>query len=190
MAHSIEAEVKAPSVVDHIEDHKIDCNPETNRLALAQNMTMEEFAAAEKKLKRKLDIRLMFPMWLIFVMNYLDRVSLRHRPVLGPTKEQERKSSTDCGTEQHCRSQSCRHCQRPRHDLVRILNRGRDLVRGLRSDATTKQHLPLAKQAVAIHTCGDGLVGSHINMYWYCQDTGTTLCLSILPWIRRSGILP
>lgn len=48
---------------------------EDNRLAPAQAMSGEEFAAAEKSLKRKLDMRLLAAVWLIFVMNYLDRVS-------------------------------------------------------------------------------------------------------------------
>lgn len=46
-----------------------------NRLTLAQNMSEEEFLDAEKKLKRKLDLRLLLCVWIIFVMNYLDRVS-------------------------------------------------------------------------------------------------------------------
>lgn len=48
-----------------------------NRLAPAQAMSEEEFLDAEKKLKRKLDIRLLACVWLIFVLNYLDRVSRR-----------------------------------------------------------------------------------------------------------------
>ena len=46
-----------------------------NRLTLAQNMSEEEFLDAEKKLKLKLDLRLLLCVWIIFVMNYLDRVS-------------------------------------------------------------------------------------------------------------------
>jgi hypothetical protein len=48
---------------------------EDNRLAPAQVMSEEEFLDAEKKLKKKLDTRLLACVWLIFVMNYLDRVS-------------------------------------------------------------------------------------------------------------------
>ncbi|KAJ4346762.1 uncharacterized protein N0V89_010694 [Didymosphaeria variabile] len=44
-----------------------------NRLAPAQAMSEEEFASVEKKLKRKLDLRLATMVWLIFVLNYLDR---------------------------------------------------------------------------------------------------------------------
>ncbi|KAI0175017.1 MFS transporter [Pestalotiopsis sp. NC0098] len=43
------------------------------RLAIAQGMSEEEFLAAEKRLKRKLDLRLLACVWLIFVLNYLDR---------------------------------------------------------------------------------------------------------------------
>lgn len=47
----------------------------SNRMAEAQNMAPEEFLEAEKNLKRKLDLRLLACVWLIFIMNYLDRVS-------------------------------------------------------------------------------------------------------------------
>jgi len=52
----------------------VDLDPATNRLALAQAMSPEEFAAAEKRLKRKLDLRLLLVVWIIFIMNYIDRV--------------------------------------------------------------------------------------------------------------------
>lgn len=50
-----------------------------NRLAIAQGMSEEEFLDAEKQLKRKLDLRLLACVWLIFVLNYLDRVSIHHQ---------------------------------------------------------------------------------------------------------------
>lgn len=50
--------------------------PSDNRLAAAQQLTAEEFAAAEKSLKRKLDLRLLCCVWVIFIMNYLDRVRI------------------------------------------------------------------------------------------------------------------
>lgn len=89
--------VKAASDAVEIEDAKVDMNPETNRLALAQMLGSEEFLVAENKLKRKLDIRLLGTMWLIFVLNYLDRVCyiyrliqsmllIAHRTTLQPPK--------------------------------------------------------------------------------------------------------
>lgn len=45
-----------------------------NRLFITQHMSTEELREAEKKLKRKLDMRLLACMWLIFILNYLDRV--------------------------------------------------------------------------------------------------------------------
>ena len=63
---------------------KDDIPTSTNRLALAQDMTVEEFQAAEKSLKRKLDTRLLLTMWVIFIMNYLDRVREYH---LYPTND-------------------------------------------------------------------------------------------------------
>lgn len=66
-----------PSVEHHIItpiDLKNDKDPSTNRLAPAQQMSPEELEDIEKKLKRKLDLRLLACVWLIFVLNYLDRV--------------------------------------------------------------------------------------------------------------------
>jgi hypothetical protein len=53
---------------------KVDRDPTTNRLAYAQNMSQEEYLAAENSLKWKLDCRLLSMLWLIFILNYLDRV--------------------------------------------------------------------------------------------------------------------
>ncbi|KAK1142327.1 hypothetical protein N8T08_007878 [Aspergillus melleus] len=55
----------------------------TNRLATAQQMSQEDFTAAEKCLKRKLDIRLLLCVWVIFVMNYLDRNNIAAAKVAG-----------------------------------------------------------------------------------------------------------
>lgn len=49
-------------------------DPNTNRLALAQALSPEDFAAAEASVKKKLDVRLLLTVWVIFIMNYLDRV--------------------------------------------------------------------------------------------------------------------
>ncbi|KAL4900396.1 hypothetical protein BDW74DRAFT_170804 [Aspergillus multicolor] len=56
---------------------------ENNRLAPAQLMSPDEFAAVEKRLKRKLDVRLMLCVWIIFVMNYLDRNNISAAKVAG-----------------------------------------------------------------------------------------------------------
>lgn len=73
--NEMNAVAKLPDEVLELEDSKVDRNPETNRLALAQNMSPEDFLAAEKSLKRKLDLQLLTCMWFIFILNYLDRVS-------------------------------------------------------------------------------------------------------------------
>lgn len=57
-----------------IDSNKDADDPSSNRLALAQQMSPEELEDVEKKLKRKLDLRLLACVWLIFVFNYLDRV--------------------------------------------------------------------------------------------------------------------
>jgi hypothetical protein len=51
-----------------------------------RQMSPEELLDAEKSLKRKLDIRLLFCVWVIFVLNYLDRVCYL---VLLTSKEEE-----------------------------------------------------------------------------------------------------
>ncbi|KAH6663704.1 major facilitator superfamily domain-containing protein [Halenospora varia] len=77
---------KVASETMEVEDSKVDMNPDTNRLALAQMMGSEEFRLAEKKLKQKLDIRLLAVMWLIFVLNYLDRNNIAAAKVAGISK--------------------------------------------------------------------------------------------------------
>ncbi|KND88218.1 putative transporter [Tolypocladium ophioglossoides CBS 100239] len=56
---------------------------EDNRLATAQMMSEEAFLDAETRLKRKLDLRLLACVWLIFVMNYLDRNNIAAAKVAG-----------------------------------------------------------------------------------------------------------
>jgi hypothetical protein len=68
--HNIDRDEPIPITDNENDEH----NPETNRLALAQNMTPEAFARVEKSLIRKLDIYLLTCVWLIFILNYLDRV--------------------------------------------------------------------------------------------------------------------
>jgi hypothetical protein len=73
MENEMERAVK-PSVKHHDPDTSLKEGLEQNRLAPAQNMSPEEIAVVEKRLKRKLDLRLLCCVWVIFVMNYLDRV--------------------------------------------------------------------------------------------------------------------
>ena len=47
--------------------------------AVAQQMSEEHFASVEKRLKRKLDIRLAAMIVFIYMLNYLDRVCV-HAP--------------------------------------------------------------------------------------------------------------
>ncbi|KAF2182378.1 hypothetical protein K469DRAFT_690846 [Zopfia rhizophila CBS 207.26] len=57
-----------------------------NRLAPAQAISEEEFTQAEKSLKRKLDLHLLLSVWVIFVMNYLDRNNIAAAKVAGIAK--------------------------------------------------------------------------------------------------------
>ncbi|KAJ0119932.1 hypothetical protein J7T55_000782 [Diaporthe amygdali] len=76
-----------------VEDKPIDQLIETqsfatsdNRLLLAQNMSEEEFLEAEKKVRRKLDFRLLMTVWFIFILNYLDRNNIAAAKVAGVAK--------------------------------------------------------------------------------------------------------
>ncbi|VUC25970.1 unnamed protein product [Clonostachys rosea] len=74
------SDAKPGSAVEMVE---LKAAQEGNRLALAQAMGSEEFLAAEKSLKRKLDMRLLASVWLIFVLNYLDRNNIAAAKVAG-----------------------------------------------------------------------------------------------------------
>lgn len=61
-----------------------------NNVAAAQRMSAEELLETEKRLKRKLDARLMAPIVFIYILNYLDRfghqsVDLRLLTAIGTT---------------------------------------------------------------------------------------------------------
>lgn len=72
------SELTKPSVhhVDAAADIQKEMEPSTNRLEVAQQMSPEELIDMGKRLKRKLDLRLLACLWLIFVLNYLDRVRI------------------------------------------------------------------------------------------------------------------
>lgn len=106
--------VKATSDAVEIEDTKVDMNPQTNRLALAQMLGSEEFLVAETKLKRKLDIRLLGTMWLIFVLNYLDRVCYICYLIQNVAYELH--------IEQYCSRQSSWHFQKSALDIHTIFD--------------------------------------------------------------------
>ncbi|KAL4812133.1 major facilitator superfamily domain-containing protein [Aspergillus spinulosporus] len=72
-----------PEVSQTVFDNGVKGDAQDNRLAPAQMMSPEEFAITEKRLKRKLDLRLMLCIWVIFVMNYLDRNNISAAKVAG-----------------------------------------------------------------------------------------------------------
>ncbi|KAK2736385.1 major facilitator superfamily transporter [Colletotrichum kahawae] len=74
------SETQVDGTVDMIETKEAHSQ---NRLAPAQLMSQEEFEEAEKKLKKKLDLRLLACVWLIFVLNYLDRNNIAAAKVAG-----------------------------------------------------------------------------------------------------------
>ncbi|KAL3462654.1 major facilitator superfamily domain-containing protein [Aspergillus heterothallicus] len=82
METTMEGAVK-PSVEHHDPVTSLKECLEQNRLAPAQNMSPGEIAVVEKRLKRKLDLRLLCCVWVIFVMNYLDRNNISAAKVAG-----------------------------------------------------------------------------------------------------------
>ncbi|KXT14856.1 hypothetical protein AC579_4089 [Pseudocercospora musae] len=72
-------------VVERIEKLSESGEP-TNRLGQAQQMSDEEFLDAEKRLKRKLDVRLMATLLFIYILNYLDRNNIAAAKVAGIEK--------------------------------------------------------------------------------------------------------
>lgn len=71
------ATVMDEKAVAHRIENADDASTLDNRLAQAQRMSEEEYLDAEKRLKRKLDIRLMGAIWIIYILNYLDRVRIQ-----------------------------------------------------------------------------------------------------------------
>lgn len=61
--------------MERIEKLAVDVRINT-RLAVAQQMSEEEFLDNEKSLKRKLDLRLTSMIVFIYILNFLDRVSI------------------------------------------------------------------------------------------------------------------
>lgn len=62
-------------VLHHAHFEYSDNTPQSEAMMIAQNMLPDEFTVVEKRLKRKLDVRLMSTIFFIYVLNYLDRVS-------------------------------------------------------------------------------------------------------------------
>ena len=78
MSGLVDDKIMAEAIPEKAVDERIEKLSEsgepTNRLGQAQQMSDEEFLDAEKRLKRKLDVRLMATLLFIYILNYLDRV--------------------------------------------------------------------------------------------------------------------
>ena len=155
---------------------------EPNRLALAQVMSEDEFLAVEKRLKRKLDVRLLGCVWLIFVLNYLDRVS-------SPFPSTATSFCLSISAEQHRSSQSCRHAKVTSLNLNTVCYLCRSLVRWICSHATPFQHLPCTFTAVNIFANLHGCLGNYLHLHRCYTQRWWTLCYPIPPRFRGSGIL-
>lgn len=59
--------------IEKIDDKRVEAN---DRVAVAHQMSEEEFLDSEKSLKRKLDLRLTSMVVVIYILNFLDRVSV------------------------------------------------------------------------------------------------------------------
>lgn len=73
--NQVEIEVKISPNSDVVVVSLEDDRDASNHLALAQRMSREEFRFFEEKLRRKVDLRLMLMAWIMYVLNYFDRVS-------------------------------------------------------------------------------------------------------------------
>jgi len=71
-----------------------------------RNMTPEKRKAVETRLKRKIDLRLMPMIVLMYILNYLDRVSLPGLTLISS------RSGLMTPIEQHCRCEIGRNCTR------------------------------------------------------------------------------
>lgn len=154
---------------------------ESNRLAPAQMMSPEEFAAVEKRLKRKLDIRLLVCVWVIFVMNYLDRVrlySVKHLP------------SPNIPPEQYIGSKGCRHRGLSAYGQHTVRHGRGSPVRRICTYAIALEHLPCASATVGLHSLCDGHLGSSLCPCWSDSQCRGSLCSPFLPRICGSCILP
>jgi hypothetical protein len=55
---------------------RTDINPKTIHTSVIENLSSEDFTEVERSLKWKLDVRLLACLWLMFILNFLDRVCL------------------------------------------------------------------------------------------------------------------
>lgn len=169
-------EMKQPDATMEENNPKEIINADHNRLAPAQTMSEEEYLDAEKKLKRKLDLRLMTTVWFIFVLNYLDRVGAQY---VMP------QSILMINTEQHRCREGRGYSQNASLGLDTICHSSRNLVRWLCSHANPFEYLPgIDQKAVALPASGNGDLGSHLASNWLRAERCRTLRDSFLPGIR------
>ncbi|KAL1633769.1 hypothetical protein SLS56_002648 [Neofusicoccum ribis] len=90
-------QVEQISVLGNQDDVEIKPDAGPNRLILAQELSLDDFTDAEKSMKKKLDLRLLLTVWIIFIMNYLDRNNIAAAKVSG-IKETLKLTSTQHST--------------------------------------------------------------------------------------------
>lgn len=157
-----------------------------NRLAIAQGMSEEDFSDAEKRLKRKLDLRLLACVWLIFVLNYLDRVSVQ-RPILART------SSTRwiliCNqTEQHRSCEDGRYIQDLGIVLDSICDCSGHLFRWLHSSSDPLEHVPGWDSSLNLSSKLYGLLGPAVGSHGCRAQRCWSIPRAVLSWNYRGCI--
>jgi hypothetical protein len=81
--------------IERVGEERVEAEP---RVAIAQQMSEEEFLDSEKSLKRKLDLRLTSMVVFIYILNFLDRVS-----TIAPHRDQVLLKQTGRTTSRHQR---------------------------------------------------------------------------------------
>lgn len=103
---------------------------------LIRNMTPEERESAEKKLRRKIDARLMPMIVLMYIMNYLDRVCSNFNPDLTL-----RDLSANNGIEQHCCCQTSWYLDRFKIERRPISGMSSHHISDVSTDSFRHRHL-------------------------------------------------
>ncbi|GME62106.1 MFS transporter [Neofusicoccum parvum] len=76
-------QVEQISILENQDDVEIKPDAGPNRLILAQELSLDDLADAEKSLKKKLELRFLLTVWVILIMNYLDRNNIAEAKVSG-----------------------------------------------------------------------------------------------------------
>ena len=140
-----------------------------NHEEIIRSMTDEEYKVAEKKLRRKLDFRLIAMVALIYVLNFLDRVRQPSNGLDGIA------SMLTTISEQHRGSQRRRHDEKPTPDRDAILNCRWAPLRRVHPNASPVEHVPSTTSAIDLHSGMYGSLGHDQRLHQHRQKCWRTL---------------